>query len=63
VRYANRLAQAGVRVDLHVFPGIVHGTENFVELLPAAQEWHQTCVDALRSLALADSTRPGGHNE
>jgi acetyl esterase len=51
VRYAEALGAAGVRADLHVFPGIVHGTENFVELMPTAMEWHRTCVAALTALA------------
>lgn len=50
VRYADRLGAAGVRAALQLFPGIVHGTENFVELMPIAQDWHRTCVAALRAL-------------
>jgi len=50
VLYAEKLGAAGVRASLHVFPGIVHGTENFVELMPIATDWHRTCVAALATL-------------
>jgi acetyl esterase len=63
VRYADALGAAGIRVALHVFPGIVHGTENFVLLMPAAEDWFRTCVAALRSLQPARPDAVGAADE
>lgn len=52
VRYAERLVAAGIPARVRVFDGIVHGTDGFVELLPAARDWHAECVAALRRMAV-----------
>ncbi|GAB3569043.1 hypothetical protein GCM10027445_20170 [Amycolatopsis endophytica] len=52
VRYAAALSGAGVSARVSVFEGIVHGTQSFVELLPAARRWHAECVAALSTMAV-----------
>ncbi|MFI6323018.1 alpha/beta hydrolase [Nonomuraea sp. NPDC050556] len=47
-RYAERLKEAGVPVTLRVFEGQVHGSQSLTALLPAAREWRDSVVGAVR---------------
>jgi acetyl esterase len=46
--YARRLREAGVEVEHHHLPGMVHASFAFTRLLPLAREYEATAIDALR---------------
>lgn len=46
--YAQRLREAGVDVEHHHLPGMVHASFAFTRLLPLAREYEQTAIAALR---------------
>ena len=46
--YAQRLREAGVAVEHHHLPGMVHASFAFTRLLPRAREYEQTAIAALR---------------
>jgi acetyl esterase len=46
--YARRLREAGVEVEHHHLPGMVHASFAFTRLLPLAREYEETAIDALR---------------
>jgi acetyl esterase/lipase len=47
--YAQRLAAAGVPIDLHVYPGAFHGFDSLIPDLPLAQRATADMVRALRA--------------
>jgi acetyl esterase len=47
--YAQRLAEAGVRVRHKRWLGHVHGSSGMTALLPSAREWRTEIIDALRA--------------
>jgi acetyl esterase/lipase len=47
--YAQRLAAAGVPLDLHVYPGAFHGFDSLVGSTAIAQRANADVVRALRS--------------
>ena len=46
--YVQRLREAGVEVEHHDLPGMVHASFAFTRLLPLAREYEQTAIAALR---------------
>lgn len=46
--YVARLREAGVEVEHHHLPGMVHASFAFTRLLPLAREYEQTAIAALR---------------
>ncbi len=46
--YARKLAEAGVPLDLHVYPGAFHGFDSFVPTADVAQRFNNDIVRALR---------------
>jgi acetyl esterase/lipase len=48
IAYAQRLAQAGVPVELHVHPGAPHGWERFA---PGAESARRAVADRVRVIA------------
>ena len=47
IDYAQRLAQAGVPVELHVFPGAFHGSDLMVPTSENSQRWAKIQSEAL----------------
>lgn len=48
-RYAERLAEAGVPVQLKRWDGHVHGSSSMTALVPSARDWRNEIIQALRS--------------
>jgi acetyl esterase len=48
IAYVARLREAGVAVEHHDLPGMVHASFAFTRLLPEARRYEQAAVDALR---------------
>jgi hypothetical protein len=48
IAYAERLRAAGVAVEHHDLPGLVHAAFAFTRLLPEARHYERTAVAALR---------------
>ena len=55
IEYAQRLGQAGVAAELHVFPGAFHGSNIMVPMSETSQRWEKIRRDALRQ-----ALHPGG---
>jgi len=49
VDYAERLAEAGVKCELHVEPGMYHGADQLLRRAPRMQAYRQAMVEALRT--------------
>ena len=48
VAYAERLAAAGVEVDLHIEPGMYHAADLWFSDVPAIEAFHAREIAALR---------------
>jgi acetyl esterase/lipase len=59
IGYAQRLMQAMVRTELHVYPGAVHGFDRFAPQASISQRFLSDC-DAILSLHLDMPDRTGG---
>ncbi len=62
VTYAQRLLQAGVRTELHVYPGCFHGSDGWVPKAPMSRRWRRDELEALRAVLceVADHGQPDG---
>lgn len=50
LRYAERLREAGVEVDVTCYDGLLHGCWTLTLVLPSARAWRERCIAALRTL-------------
>jgi triacylglycerol lipase len=48
IAYAQRLLQAGVATELHVYPGAYHGFDMFAEAAGVAKQFESDMREALR---------------
>jgi acetyl esterase len=53
--YADRLREAGVEVEQHHLPGLVHAAFAFTRLLPTAKAYEQAAIAALRRSSAGDA--------